>query len=64
MLSETDDKKILKRLISKDVEHPKSPELQRLKSKEDELKQDEKKSTVDNKLITDEKMEEGNVSIP
>ncbi|OPL21777.1 multidrug 1-like resistance-associated protein, partial [Mytilus galloprovincialis] len=64
VLSETDDKKILKRLISKDVEHPKSPELQRLKSKEDELKQDEKKSTVDNKLITDEKMEEGNVSIP
>ncbi|CAG2240979.1 ABCC1 [Mytilus edulis] len=63
VLSETDDKKILKRLISKDVEHPKSPELQRLKSKEDELKQDEKKSTVDNKLITDEKMEEGNVRL-
>ncbi|XP_071120825.1 multidrug resistance-associated protein 1-like isoform X2 [Mytilus edulis] len=63
VLSETDDKKILKRLISKDVEHPKSPELQRLKSKEDEIKQDEKKSTVDNKLISDEKMEEGNVRL-
>ncbi|XP_063398260.1 multidrug resistance-associated protein 1-like isoform X1 [Mytilus trossulus] len=63
VLSETDDKKILKRLISKDVEHPKSPELQRLKSKEDEIKQEEKKSTGDNKLITDEKMEEGNVRL-
>jgi len=59
--SETDDKKILKRLISKDLTDGKIPELQRLKSKGELIKEEEKKSTSDSKLITEEKLMEGNV---
>jgi hypothetical protein len=40
----------------------KIPELQRLKSKEELIKEEEKKSTSGSKLITEEKLMEGNVS--
>jgi hypothetical protein len=62
VISETDNKKILKRLISKDLSDGKIPELQRLKSKEELIKEEEKKSTSGSKLITEEKLMEGNVS--
>jgi len=62
VISETDNKKILKRLISKDLSDGKTPELQRLKSKEELIKKEEKKSTSGSKLITEEKLMEGNVS--